>query len=938
MSDIYYNAKQRGYKSQFLPLPFTAIQGALLNKQKKYDTNKALIDEYSDYKINALPGDDTDFARGREGEVQDFITKSATQDLADPQYMRQFTSLIKSLKDDEGIKTVENAYNHHLKKMARDEELNKKGGYALAGDWEREYNEAYNAYTKPGSGGYKNLELADYNIREGINEYAEEEKLFNDIPVATTQTRKSIQGPKGIIWYNTSVSEVSPERIAQRAIKGVQDYDAPGHPVGEQIKLRYHYLVEDAKKGKGAMPTFDSDLKAAFVKKSKGDEMTAGEYLFSELYDVGMERYNPSYKTDIAKALNTANTQQQEIDEAYAQKPVMNVFTQTTETEKVNATTASELLKTRTAALNEYQDAIVDVQNSTNKYKAAYEKIAAASPGLTPSDIHKMIVTDASANYLTATERDLFATENPHDMMTADYIPLAERQLIYSKDALIEAGKDIENRLTGALADNYDFINSKGSSAFYKDKKLYDDILETNPEAAASMEKFQNLSDKKYRTLLSLSYGLNEGVGGTATSGTNSDAWYVIDKNGRIKILDRLGNGVDDVSKEQYALFEKQGGWSTDGTGNIGSIAGLVEKNGIEAVMGMKISGMPGFTTIGDIFNQTSATGGKMQIGTGNDPYSNPLENIYQEYHSLQGIKDSYTKIDAFKNGNVRALTQNEINTYQDPHMVSSRARMLSNKAKDLTYFDLQTKKVQPSTMALLDNYKKNLNGWQIVVNGKVLNQTGVDVPKFGTIGKGDIDANATLFTSERMNRTDGGRASFEATIKIKRVKPDPKDASKTITVTETVPAIFTLTGTVNNEQFDKLRSKELYSNYLSDPNSPSGRRDYINSLSYSNPKLSEKLFDMEIHNSGVFYKHGNVEFDVTPLSDQQVHGATRYTMDVKWLGKTGEETATINADNIAMLSGKIQAISSYQEAKEKKDKGIWSEEEWVNFLQGYGK
>lgn len=230
MAKRFYNPSQGTYVSQFVPdnLPVDLMLSGLQLKQNKYDKQSLLNDELQAYKIKALPGEDTRYATTWKGKIDEFTNNSLDQDLASPEFQRQYKGFIKDLKNDKDLQTVQKAYETHEKALERIADLKKKGETAAADEMLYEYQKRYGLYTDDKGQGFRgDVTLNPDDIGEGVDKYGETIKYFKDLEESGSENVAFLdQG----IAYKNGWTGISDKRVKQQADNLYNDWaaSAPG--------------------------------------------------------------------------------------------------------------------------------------------------------------------------------------------------------------------------------------------------------------------------------------------------------------------------------------------------------------------------------------------------------------------------------------------------------------------------------------------------------------------------------------------------------------------------------------------------------------------------------------------------------------------------------------------------------------------------------------
>ncbi len=182
-TDRYYEAPQSRYTSQFVPLPLDFMQGTIAKKQAAWDKQQALLDEnLLDWDHVALQAKaDIDYVQETKNKISEFLSQSEGKDIGSSEYGREYLRFLRDIKKDKNLQKIKSNYDTHQKYLARKEELRKKGGYADAPVWYKEYDRRYRDYIAEGGKGFEGEGLADPLIREGVNLRKEIEPIFNNM-------------------------------------------------------------------------------------------------------------------------------------------------------------------------------------------------------------------------------------------------------------------------------------------------------------------------------------------------------------------------------------------------------------------------------------------------------------------------------------------------------------------------------------------------------------------------------------------------------------------------------------------------------------------------------------------------------------------------------------------------------------------------------------
>ena len=290
--------------------------------------------------------------------------------------------------------------------------------------------------------------------------------------------------------YETSVTEVSKAKIANAAMQGYQTFSAPGHPAGGQLRNEYDYLTAN-----GVTPTINSEEVADLLskrdangniidQKNIGDPLDQGEFIFQHLYDIGMEKHNPSYKSDIATAIRTAQKTNYEEQMLYPQDISLNVKGTPQELDPdVTIAAAGELLDGQNQKIKDFDNGMADILSAKGNYIAAYNKYQQETGSTDPNAIHLAITENPNLG-LNEDERNIFAAETPEEMLNPDYLPTEYRNIKYAKENYTQSVADANNHAESAISTNYE----GGSEEYNKQKKIYEDNKLFSPATTISTQ------------------------------------------------------------------------------------------------------------------------------------------------------------------------------------------------------------------------------------------------------------------------------------------------------------------------------------------------------------------------------------------------------------------------------------------------------------------
>ena len=281
-TDRYYEAPQSRYTSQFVPLPLDFMQGTIAKKQAAWDNQQALLDQnLLDWDHVALQAKaDTDYVQETKNKISEFLSQSEGKDIGSSEYGREYLRFLRDIKKDKNLQKIKSNYDTHQKYLARKEELRKKGGYADAPVWYKEYDRRYRDYIAEGGKGFEGEGLADPLIREGVNLRGEVEKVFDNL---TKSGRDSIQKLiNSGVYYEKGWTGISSGQVDRAAVAGMRSII--DSPAGRQLTEMWREGVRD-----GSLRNISRDA-----------------YILDWMRDVGAERIGGISTSGQAAALNKA--------------------------------------------------------------------------------------------------------------------------------------------------------------------------------------------------------------------------------------------------------------------------------------------------------------------------------------------------------------------------------------------------------------------------------------------------------------------------------------------------------------------------------------------------------------------------------------------------------------------------------------------------------
>jgi len=313
----FYNPSRGNYQSMFVPnvLPTELMVGALGARQKKEDLQRAAAVELGNYQEKALPGYDTEYVKGIQGELQNFAGNYINAEMSSPEMLRQYQQFQRKIKTDPGLQSVRGAVATHDQYIDRIKELEKQGATEAADVLRYDYKRRYGEYTKSGGQGYTgDISLGDPLIREGVDVQAEAEKYFDDMKANGYEGAKSISDALGTSYYKVGSEGVSQARLDDRTrsmIDGILQA-----PVGQQLQKEYA-----VRKG---IADYEVDKMSESEKKNFQKE--SEKYVLERMRDISGEFAYNKTTTDLAGAQNRMEQRKFENPEAVIMEGTLGVM------------------------------------------------------------------------------------------------------------------------------------------------------------------------------------------------------------------------------------------------------------------------------------------------------------------------------------------------------------------------------------------------------------------------------------------------------------------------------------------------------------------------------------------------------------------------------------------------------------------------------------
>jgi len=559
---------------------------------------------------------------------------------------------------------------------------------------------------------------------------------------------------------------------------------------------------------------------------------------------------------------------------------------------------------------------MADILSAKGNYIAAYNKYQQETGSTDPNVIHQAITGDPNLG-LNEDERNIFVSETPEEMLNPDYLPVEYRNIKYSKENYIASVANANNHAESAVSQNYE----GGSEVYNKQKKIYEDNKKYSTANTISTQALNNLRNDDITNLEILADQVQNG--GLTTGGKG--LYYNLNSDGTMNIYH------SDDTKQSKKLFTPQAknlwqavfgvdpvlvtgeGQEVNGE-RVLPLHDLIEADGSVNIGNTKLGGRYNGRSLNEFLNLRG-------VPTGGDSDGDRIYAWYLNGEAQAKFLNSQKRLEAFKNGATNKLTNAEQLTFNEVSTAFPRGRAL-NEA-DKTYVpktvnaqgNIVSLPASENTNAILDDLKGHLDLWEIRDNatGKI-------------IDKNDIDASTIKFAMELTNKLRD-EAQFEGTVKRIVDYGISATSDKPITGKEDVSVTMTLTG-AEAVEYNLIRARELYSNYLSDPTTVSGRNDYINFVAFDNPDLSRKMYKLENNNQNLYYKESGVTFEATPLDKG------RYTMNVSYEDNFGvTESQTVVAKTIADVGKIIRATAKYERLLEQSENHSWTVQDFENFM-----
>lgn len=295
MAKRFYQPSTGGYVSQFVPdqLPAELMLKGIGMKQEKFDKQSLLNDELAAYKINALPGEDTRYAKTWKSKIDNFVEESSNVDLASPEFQRKYKGFVRDFKNDQGLQSVGRSFQEHQKALERIEELKKKGEVAAAREMQNDYNRRFGLYTAEEGLGYKGDVSLDHNlIGEGIDRFKEGIKFFEPLKESGSENAAFLESG---VSYKNGWTGISNKRVKEQADNMFNDWATSAG--GLQTAKLY-----DMQQGTG-----DYEISKLAADKKEEYQKKKDNFLKNEFLQIGRTVVHGKSTTNIDAAYNIDN-------------------------------------------------------------------------------------------------------------------------------------------------------------------------------------------------------------------------------------------------------------------------------------------------------------------------------------------------------------------------------------------------------------------------------------------------------------------------------------------------------------------------------------------------------------------------------------------------------------------------------------------------------
>ncbi len=318
----FYSPQHGTYISQFVPeeLPANLMLQALNNKQKQYDTAQTNLNVLGDWNTRSLGDYDTNYVKGKQSEIRNFIDTSQGQDLSSPEYTRKYVDFVRKFKGDEGLKAVASsvAIDDEYQKRIKDLK-DSKDGFAYANALEHEYSTRRQEYTKRGGQGFKGqIQLGDPNVLTGVDKLAEAKPIFDDLKESGSEVAKELE--QGV-YYKNGWQGVSDKTTTKQALAMMENFSSGR--AGQQMKAEFAQKQFGNQIPSEAYKKLDVEQRKEYDKKEQ-------EYIKQFLVSAGKEFVHNKTTTNIDESKNKLADWGREDMKTFAQQPVIDVLGNTT--------------------------------------------------------------------------------------------------------------------------------------------------------------------------------------------------------------------------------------------------------------------------------------------------------------------------------------------------------------------------------------------------------------------------------------------------------------------------------------------------------------------------------------------------------------------------------------------------------------------------------
>jgi hypothetical protein len=219
----FYQPATGKYLSQFVPqqLPTDLLIAPLAAKQEKYNQLMEKIELTKDWDQRAIGWHDKEFVKDIRSGIREKADYFLDKDLSDASVVREYQDWIRSIKENEDIKSIQTTVDKYDSFKGRWEELRKKGDYTAADELMFAWESELALYSKEGGLGFKDPNvILDPDIMTGFDLRQEREKIFNNLKESGWENIS----PGEAIWTTSGWKGVSGKDINENAFAAIDSY------------------------------------------------------------------------------------------------------------------------------------------------------------------------------------------------------------------------------------------------------------------------------------------------------------------------------------------------------------------------------------------------------------------------------------------------------------------------------------------------------------------------------------------------------------------------------------------------------------------------------------------------------------------------------------------------------------------------------------------